>query len=213
MTCVWPNVFWLLTSYLLFLFVHLEIKMSFGATLRLDSSVVEQLLNSDSLSSDRSIFSSRNSWHACSLFSTSTSSMTDSTSVCKIQSYLGSGKQGWTQVQFGEKNCTIQLDHCVKDLCLSSREVTIQLARDELPHQVPSSIFSDMEVVSGASHLKFTQRGFSFKPDSPKVVLRYSTYTCAEFYSYRGRVERQLCEDSIEAITSLEYGMANDIMC
>ena len=58
-------------------------------------------------------------------------------------------------------------------------------------------MFSHLELVSGASNLRWGAAGFSFDADGGgDVTLQYSTHTCASFYAYRGRVERQLCQVS-----------------
>mmetsp|Transcript_4156 Transcript_4156/g.8547 ORF Transcript_4156/g.8547 Transcript_4156/m.8547 type:complete len:201 (-) Transcript_4156:384-986(-) len=132
---------------------------------------------------------------------------------CKLRSLLGTGERGWNQVRFGERNCTISLKNCVSDLCYSTRDVTFLIEQDPIPRPLPSSIFSNVEILSGADSLKFTKDGFSFKPTGSSVDLRYSTYTCGEFYAYRGRVEEQLCREPIEVLTALDYGLATDVLC
>jgi len=132
---------------------------------------------------------------------------------CKLRSLLGTGSRGWNKVRFGERNCTINLKNCVSDLCYAARDVTYLLAQDPISRPLPSSVFSYVAIESGADSLKFTKDGFSFKPTSPSVRLTYSTYTCGEFYAYRGREEQQLCAEPLEVLTSLEYGMATDVLC
>eukprot|EP00976_Prorocentrum_cordatum_P069096 1179408-Prorocentrum_minimum.AAC.3 len=156
-------------------------------------------------------FPNRHAWNPCSLVGVHAGGPLKNN--CKLRSLLGTGVKGWNQLRFGERNCIINLKNCVSDLCYSTRDVTFLLEQDPISRPLPSSIFSNVEIVSGADNLNFTKDGFSFKPTDRTVKLRYSTYTCGEFYAYRGRVEEQLCDEPIEVLTALDYGLATDVLC
>jgi len=158
-----------------------------------------------------SVFPNRNAWNPCSLVGVHDGGALKNN--CKLRSLLGTGERGWNQVRFGERNCTISLKNCVSGLFYATRDVTFLIEQDPIPRPLPSSIFSSVEIVSGADSLNFTKDGFSFKPTGSNVQLKYSTYTCGEFYAYRGRVQEQLCREPIEVLTTLDYGLATDVLC
>eukprot|EP00241_Pyramimonas_parkeae_P011795 CAMPEP_0114250138 /NCGR_PEP_ID=MMETSP0058-20121206/14536_1 /TAXON_ID=36894 /ORGANISM="Pyramimonas parkeae, CCMP726" /LENGTH=186 /DNA_ID=CAMNT_0001363771 /DNA_START=186 /DNA_END=746 /DNA_ORIENTATION=- len=156
------------------------------------------------------LFPNRYAWRPCSLVAETGGDVLNK--ACKMKSLQGTGATGRNRVNFGERDCVLELKNCVSGLCYSTREVTMLLPQDEVKRN-NSSIFSSLEIISGASKLNWTPQGFSFEANTSKVALRYSTHTCAQFYSYHGRIGEQHCEEPIEAITDLDYGLATDVMC
>eukprot|EP00899_Mesostigma_viride_P019063 jgi/Mesvir1/27158/Mv20822-RA.1 len=131
---------------------------------------------------------------------------------CKLRSEHGHAG-GLYRLMFGETNCTFTLEDCVSDVCYSFRDGTQNLPQDQIPRPLPSSFFSSIQVVSGASSAKWTRDGFAFKATDDKVVLQYSTHTCAAFYAYRGREPLQLCTEPILAITQVDSGLPISLDC
>ena len=55
--------------------------------------------------------------------------------------------------------------------------------------------------------------GFSFRASSASVTLEYSTHSCHDFYSYRGRVGTQECRGHFAAVTEVSTGTPVSLGC
>eukprot|EP00218_Dolichomastix_sp_CCMP3274_P007722 CAMPEP_0170139266 /NCGR_PEP_ID=MMETSP0033_2-20121228/5526_1 /TAXON_ID=195969 /ORGANISM="Dolichomastix tenuilepis, Strain CCMP3274" /LENGTH=198 /DNA_ID=CAMNT_0010375365 /DNA_START=216 /DNA_END=812 /DNA_ORIENTATION=+ len=138
---------------------------------------------------------------------------------CQLKSLLGK-ENGRLLMSFGERNCTVTLRGCKSGVCYSTRDSTGRLPQDSaVPRSLPSSFFSSVRVVAGGkpfadgSTVRFSRDGFAFTPDADQVTLSYDTHTCAEFYSYRGRVPEQRCLEPQRVLTALDHGLAIDSLC
>jgi hypothetical protein len=45
------------------------------------------------------------------------------------------------------------------------------------------------------------------------VVISYETHSCYDYYSYRGRTEKQQCGEAIGAITEIDSGTPFSLSC
>eukprot|EP00164_Ancoracysta_twista_P000879 GFYU01001156.1.p1 GENE.GFYU01001156.1~~GFYU01001156.1.p1 ORF type:complete len:201 (-),score=4.50 GFYU01001156.1:347-949(-) len=127
---------------------------------------------------------------------------------CQLDSKLGTGSLNGLNLRFGESGCNVTLEHCIPGLCYGSIDLTYKLPVDDTLGLPPvKSFFKSFEILKGADYFKWTSHGIQFKPTESSVTLQYSTYTCSEFYKFRGRVKEPFCNQNIEVITGTAVGV------
>lgn len=124
----------------------------------------------------------------------------DDTAPCSFVSTLGVDdvRSALVSVRLGENNCTVALKGCVPGECYVVADLA-QTAYPTDPHAPrpqsgSSSVFRSV-AVEGAASVAVTKRGVEFVAGlAGEMTFHYSTVGCAEFYSYRGRVSVQRCD-------------------
>lgn len=135
---------------------------------------------------------------------------------CQVKSSLGknttSGSFKGLLMFMGETNCTVTLQQCYPSTCYSFRDLTAQLPTDSLGLLGPGLI-KDFKVLKGGGNVRVTREGVAFESTSDRVTINYSTVTCDEFYRHHGRLEFQLCNQPLEAITPIDTRGPNALDC
>ncbi|GIL51323.1 hypothetical protein Vafri_7330 [Volvox africanus] len=135
---------------------------------------------------------------------------------CQVKSKLGvnqtSGSFKGLFMEFGETDCVVSIEQCYPNTCYSFRDLTSQLPSGFL--QLGSNGFvKSFQIISGGKNANFTKDGVSFIATSSKVLVRYSTVSCQEFYRYHGSIPLQKCNHPIEAITTIATRTPNALSC
>lgn len=95
------------------------------------------------------------------------------------------------QLGFGESNCSVTFSNCVVGACYFLVDFTSSIPTDAIARKPPTSIFESVNVTD--AEFVWDSQGIQIKPTAPSFTLHYSTYTCQDFYSIRGRARPQLC--------------------
>eukprot|EP00741_Cyanophora_paradoxa_P001712 tig00000498_g1661.t1 len=152
-------------------------------------------------------FASRYATHPCSLRGTDDNDSSEpAVRACQLISSAGTGFKNALKLRFGETNCTVTLRRCKPGVCYPLWDYAGRNATDQVERPLPTSIFSQIAPVSGAS-IKWTKRGLAIVPTASTVTFAYSTHTCAAYYGIRGRSTTQLCSNPFDAISQIEPGV------
>lgn len=106
-----------------------------------------------------------------------------------------------------EENCEVTLEGCIPGLCYSIFDLTLQLPMDPVQRSSSSLLASFSLVNAREDTWNATEGGIHFVPASSTVTIKYSTISCAEFYSFHGRQTEQDCSKGIQAISQVTYGV------
>ncbi|KAG2500686.1 hypothetical protein HYH03_001452 [Edaphochlamys debaryana] len=135
---------------------------------------------------------------------------------CQVKSFLGvnetQGSYEGMLMFFGEGPCVVQIEQCYPNTCYSLRDLTYQLPSDFTVYG-SQGFFKRFQILSGGRDVKQTPEGISFVATNDIVVVEYQTITCQEFFRYHGRVNYQLCNQPIEAITRIDTRAPNSLSC
>ncbi|KAG1653501.1 hypothetical protein FOA52_008443 [Chlamydomonas sp. UWO 241] len=136
--------------------------------------------------------------------------------ICQIKSRIGinqtEGSYKGLMMYFGESSCFVEIEQCKPGTCYSWRDLTQQLPTDPTV-AMTTGFMKAVKVLSGATDISFSRQGFAFKANSTKVVIRYTTQTCAEFYTSHSGVGQQLCNQPIEALSEITTSTPNSLAC
>ena len=111
-------------------------------------------------------------------------------------------------VGLGESNCTVTLDHCMKDMCYVLYDSSVKDHRGVVPGSAAAppvfGVLSSLTLVDGATNIRKVAGGaaFAFTSTSERIVLQYSTATCHDFYAGRGHLAPQWCSEPVVALSS-----------